>query len=359
MDNIRIPHNGLPQEVTSIPLGQVVILTNPYLGVTAKTIHMMEFILSMAKDYKQSHNINTRTVQYSGLWGCFACKVETENGVQILLSDKDSLIEMLCEFWGLDYEEVCKTIVLKGRYKKIPYGGENHPVRVPMPAYRTPASVFKEEDSRISLAFVQAHSRAEVYGNIRSSIIDNFNNDFGISLDDIIALYKEEEKNRRTYNLDIHIVPKDDYERGKKVIKIKDCVLKLIDNFGVEYVFDPPVKSKAIYLTFILFPKGLRIKEIAGNKAFYDVFKKIYLQLPYSSKKYLPKNFDNLSNTESIEYTLFLQQLGYIRDAIMDVTNDNSAREKFAVEGNSDLPFGVSGASDEIIEKVKKVFDLK
>jgi len=359
MDNIRIPHNGLPQEVTSIPMGQVVILTNPYLGVTAKTIHMMEFILSMAKDYKQSHNINTRTVQYSGLWGCFACKVETDKGVQILLSDKDSLIEMLCEFWGLDYEEVCKTIVLKGRYKIIPYGGENHPVRVSMPAFKTPAPVAKKDDSRISLNFLQAHSRAEVYGNIRSSIIDNFNYNYGISLDDIITIYKEEEKNRKTYTLDIHIERKEVYVKAKPVMKIKDCEFRLYDNFGKEYVFDPPVKSKAIYLTFIMFPGGLSIKQVSGNKRFYQIFKEIFLQLPYSSMTNLPKNFNGLSNTESTPYTLFLQQLGYIRDAIMDATNDNSARELFAVEGNAELPFKVAGATDEIREKIKKEFDLK
>ena len=45
MSTIKIPHNGLPQEIANIPFGQVIVLTDPYLGITAKTINMMEFIL--------------------------------------------------------------------------------------------------------------------------------------------------------------------------------------------------------------------------------------------------------------------------------------------------------------------------
>ena len=357
MSTIKIPHNGLPQEIANIPFGQVIVLTNPYLGITAKTIHMMEFILSFARDYGKSHIVNARLVQYSGLWDCFVCKVKTEKGVQVLVADKDSLIEMLCEFWELDYLSVCGSYVIPDRYKSYTLGGKNHPVRVPLTPPTVPA--YPDKDKTISLGFLQAHSRAEAYGNLKSSIIDNFNYGFGITLDEVINLYKEVEQNRKTYTLDIHIERKEVYEKGKPVNKIKDYDFILTDNHGVEYHYSPSVQPTAIYLTFMLYSAGLRIKQVAGNQEFYDTFKKIYLQLPYSSKSKLPKNFDNVGNTESDQYTLFLQKLGDIRDAIMDATNDNSAREKFAVEGNSELPFRVKGATDELRAKIKKEFGLK
>ena len=359
MSTIRIPQNGLPQEVTSVPFGQVVVLTNPYLGITAKNIQMMEFILSMAKQYGQNHNVNARPVQYSGLWDCFVCKVETDKGAQILVSDKDSLIEMLCEFWGLDYSSVCDSYVIPDRYKKVTYGGESHPVRVSFSPSIKPVPSVKVKDETIRLNFLQAHTRDEAYGNIRSVIIDNLNYGFGITLDEIIALYKEEEQNRRTYTLDIRIEKKDVFEKGKPVKKIKSYDFILTDNKGREYHYSPPVQSTAIYLTFVLFDEGLRIKEISGNKEFYDTFKKIYLKLPYSSKSNLPKDFDKLSDTESNQYTLFLQKLGDIRDAIFDATNDNSARELYAVEGNASIPFRVAGATAELKEKVKREFGIK
>ena len=357
MSTIKIPHNGLPQEITSIPFGQVFVLTSPFLGITAKTIHMMEFVLSFAKDYGQSHNVNARSVQYSGLWDCSVCKVKTDKGVQLLISDKESLIEMLCEFWSLDYRSVCDSYVIPDRYKSYTLGGETHPVKVTISTPIKPA--HSDKDDTIRLNFLQAHSRAEAYGNLKSTIIDNLNYGFGITLDEIIAVYKEEEQNRKTYTLDIHFEYKEVYEKGKPVNKIKDYSFILTDNKGVEYHYSPSVQPTAIYLTFMLFPAGLRIKQIAGNSEFYDTFKKIYLQLPYSSKSCLPKDFDNLSDTESNQYTLFLQKLGDIRDAIMDATNDNSAREKFAVEGNGDIPFRVAGATVELRAKIKEEFDLK
>lgn len=359
MNKINIPQNGLPQELINIPLGQIFTLTNHYLGITSKTIQMMEFILSMAKQYGQDHIINTLPVDYSGLWDCFICKVKNDKGVQILISDKDSLIEMLCEFWGLDYDDVCKSIVIKDRYKKVTYGGGSHPVRVTLSPEKKATNRVKGEDSFISLNFLQATSREEAYGNIRSTIIDNFNYGFGITLNEIIELYKTEEKNRKIYNLYIHIIPKDVYEKGKPVQKIKSCELYLIDNFGEKYPIPLSAMPMALYLTFLIYKERLRIKEISGNKEFYNIFKTIYLQIPYSSKSYLPKNFDKLCDTGSSQYTLFLQKIGEIRDSIMDATNDNSARTNFAVEGNASTPFGIAGATDEHRVLVKKKFGVK
>ena len=360
METIHIPQNGLPKELTSIPFGQVFILTNPYLGITSKTVQLIQFILSMAKDYGQNHIVNTLPMDYSGLWNCFACKVEADNGAQILLSDKDSLVEMLCEFWGLDYSTVSKSYVMSGRYKKsVPLGGDSHPVRVKLPSPKTTTPVVKGESPAIGLHFLQASSREQAFGDIRSTLIDNFNYGFGITLDEIIELYKTEEKNRKTYTLDIQIDKKEVYEKGKPVQKIKSCELCLIDNLGEPHPFHVPVQSKAIYLTFLLFEDGFWIKEIAGNKGFYNAFKTIYLQLPYSSKASLPKNFDNLKRIGSDQYVYFLQKIGDIRDAIMDATNDNSARRQFAVEGNADTPFCVAGATDEHRAKVRREFGLK
>lgn len=358
MSTIKIPHNGLPQEIANIPFGQVIVLTNPEQGITSNTTQQILAVISIAGKLNQSHIVYALPVQYSGLWGCYICKVKTEEGVQVLVSDRESVLEMLCEFWGLDFNEVSKSIKLSDRYERYVFlGGESHPVRVPLTSPTVPA--YSDKDETISLGFLQAHSRAEAYGNLKSSIIDNFNYGFGITLDEVINLYKEVEQNRKTYTLDIHIERKEVYEKAKPVMKIKSIDFILTDNNGVEYHYSPSVQPTAIYLTFMLYSAGLRIKQVADNQEFYDTFKKIYLQLPYSSKSSLPKNFDNVSNTESNQYTLFLQKLGDIRDAIMDATNDNSAREMFAVEGNSELPFRVKGATDELRTKIKKEFGLK
>lgn len=116
MNTANSPKNGLPKELNNIPLGQVFVLTNPYLGITPGDILTMQFIFSMARQYGQYHIVNTMPVEYSGLWNCRICKVQTMQGVQLLVADNGSLVEMLCEFWGLDYDTVRKDIKLPTRY---------------------------------------------------------------------------------------------------------------------------------------------------------------------------------------------------------------------------------------------------
>ena len=118
MSTIKIPHNGLPQEIANIPFGQVIVLTNPEQGITSNTTQQILAVISIAGKLGQSHIVYALPVQYSGLWGCYICKVKTEDGVQVLVSDRESVLEMLCEFWGLDFNEVSKSIKLSDRYER-------------------------------------------------------------------------------------------------------------------------------------------------------------------------------------------------------------------------------------------------
>ena len=133
MDKITLPPNGLPQEVTNIPFGQVFVLTDPSQGITSTSAQQIQAIISIAGKLKQTHIVYAIPVQHSGLWGCFCCKVQKGKRVEILLSQKDSILEMLCEFWGLDYTEVNKTIDISKRYQgHVTRSGDSHPVRVPV-----------------------------------------------------------------------------------------------------------------------------------------------------------------------------------------------------------------------------------
>ena len=193
----------------NIPFGQIFILTNPQVGITSKTTHMMGFILSMARQYNKGHILHTLPVDDPKLWDCFICKVKTEDGDQILVSDKDSLVEMLCEFWGLDYDEVCKGIVIPKRNKTITCGGDNHPVRVSLKPAGKLVPEMERKDGTISLGFLQEHSRERTLLDIRSTFKDNFNFGLGISPEEILTIYEEEKAAIKTYRLDIQVKWKD------------------------------------------------------------------------------------------------------------------------------------------------------
>ena len=360
MNTIKIPQNGLPQALTSIPFGQILILINPSVGILSKNVLLMQFIYSMARDYgHQSYIINSLPVDCPELWDCAICKIKSKEGIQILISDMDSIVEMLCEFWGLDYDEVSKGYVVADRYKKyVSIGGISHPVRVPLKP--TIEEGVGAESGVTTIQLLQVHSRDNTLGDIRSTFRDNFNFGLGISLDEIIALYKDEEKNRKSYRLNIKVNWKE-YEElvpGRGMVKkkkMKACDLSLIDNLGnPPYSFELEAMAKAIYLTYLFFPDGIAYTQISSSDEFYNIFKQIYRKLPRA--KACPRKFD-FDNKEDLD--TFTNYISRIRKAILKETNDTYAVEQFAVEGWRKDNYGIAGASDENRDVVRKEFGIK
>ena len=342
----------------NIPFGQIFILTNPQVGITSKTTHMMGFILSMARQYNKGHILHTLPVDDPKLWDCFICKVKTEDGDQILVSDKDSLVEMLCEFWGLDYDEVCKGIVIPKRNKTITCGGDNHPVRVSLKPAGKPVPEMERKDGTISLGFLQEHSRERTLLDIRSTFKDNFNFGLGISPEEILTIYEEEKAAIKTYRLDIQVKWKDvkEYKHPKWVIhkKMTACDLSLIDNMGNSYPFKLEAMAKAIYLTYLFFEDGIAYTQISSSDEFYNIFEKIYNKLPRVKSD--PRRF-NLEDKDDLD--TFTNYISRIRKAILNATNDTYAVEQFAVEGWRKDNYGIAGATDENRDVVRKEFRIK
>lgn len=360
MSTIKIPQNGLPQGLTNIPFGQVFVLTDPSQGITSTTTQKIGAVISIAGSLGQSHIVYALPVDDPNLWDCFICKVKTEEGIQVLVSDKDSLLEMLCEFWGLDYNEVCKSFVFKKRYQgKISLGGESHPIRIPVPA-SNPGCTLKENDDRITLQNITDHSREKTISDIRSTFKDNFSYGWDITPEDVLKIFEEEKAATKTYRLDIQVVWKEVIEKAKPIKKIKSCDISLIDNEGNKYPLKMKAQSKAIYLTFILYKEGLRIQDVSGNKEFYKQFSKIFDQMPRALGKPASFVFFDKEDKYTKEYGFFNDKLNNIRKAILNATDNNEfLRERFAVEGKMSYPYKVAGATDEHRALIRKEFGLK
>ena len=329
--------SNIPQELTNIPFGQIFILTDPKVGITAKTIKYIEFIHSLAGEKKLNqkiHIVNSFPVDSSDLWNCFLCKVKTEEGVQILVSDKDSLVEMLCEFWGLDYKEVIKIPdLIPGWHKNnngVTIGGESHPERVSLKPAGKPVPEMERKDGTISLGFLQEHSRERTLLDIRSTFKDNFNFGLGITPEEILTIYEEEKAAIKTYRLDIQVKWKDvkEYKHPKWVIhkKMTACDLSLIDNMGNPYPFKLEAMAKAMK----------------------------YNKLPRVKSD--PRRF-NLEDKDDLD--TFTNYISRIRKAILNATNDTYAVEQFAVEGWRKDNYGIAGATDENRDVVRKEFRIK
>jgi hypothetical protein len=356
MSTIKIPHNGLPQEIANIPFGQVIVLTDPNQGITSKTIKTVEFIHSVARKLNQKrHIVNSLPVDAADLWGCVICKVKTDDGVQILVSDWNSLLEMLCVFWELDYEEVCKIPdIIPGwhkTHKGVKIGGESHPVRVPVPA-RMP-EMERLEDHSILLQCITVHTKEGEMAKIEDILEDALLHKLDISALDLITLLdKVSKKERKTYELDINIIPGDEgWDKDMIVFgPRRTCEITITDDSGIKHKKKLPAQTAALYLTFILFKDGIKIADLKTNNEFYNLFIHICKRLKSINK--LPDQKTLWKNAN--------RKRGEIKKAISDVTNDNKNAEMlFGIEGEEGKEFRVAGATDELREKIKKGFDIE
>lgn len=335
---------SLPKELINIPPGQVFILTNPNVGITSKNIFMMQFIFSMARQYDKKHIVKEKPVDISGLWNCCICKI---NGDLLLIADKDSLVEMLCKLWGLNYEDVCKTIIIPFRNKDITCGGDSHPIELQLKPSKKTESIVMSGDNSLTLNCIVNTSRERIMDIFQGGFQEMLSHNIDIPMEDIIALYDKVKNTRKTYRLDIH-VERDVDAKGRPAEKVRCCEISLVDNTGVRYPLKMETMWVSLYLTYILFKDGKAVMDI-GDSDFYDIFHKIQAQLPRGYKKFTP---DGL-----IENAKF--NLSKIRKAILNATNDIYAKEQFAIDGYSGDVYKVAGATDDDRTLIKEAFGLE
>ena len=343
--------SNIPQELTNIPFGQIFILTDPHRGITSTKVQQIGAIISIAGNLGQSHIVYALPVDDSELWDCFICKVKTDKGVQILISDKDSLVEMLCEFWGLDYTEACKSLVLGKRYKNIPYGGKSHPIRVSVTTRKT-GKTTETGDHTTRLQAITVHTKEGELKRIEDALEESFINGIDISMIDLATLWeKVSKKKREAYQLDIQITPGEEgWSKGGSWVTRNTCDIWIIDEAGKGHPLKMQAQTKALYLTFILFKDGIKLADLKTNKEFYEIYKAICERLKYINN--IPDMTTLFRNAN--------RKRAEIKTAIKEVTKDDKKAEMlFAIEGVEGKEFRVEGATDELRDKIRKDFEIE
>lgn len=354
MSTIKIPQNGLPQEIANIPFGQVFVLTDPEQGITSTIATQIQAIISIAGKLGQAHIVYALPVQNPELWGCFICKVKTEEGAQILISDKDSLLEMLCEFWGLDYKEVSKSIELSQRYERyVAIGGESHPVSLPATIARKPAKEKTENYSTL-LQCTQVYTKEGQLAKIEESLEESFVHKVDITFSDIVSILERvKARERKTYKLFIKI-EKGEENEGKNGVwdSRRTCNIWLVDNAGKEYPIKMEAQWIAVYLTFILFNdgNGIKLSDIKTNDEFYNIFKYICERL---------RSINSIPDKAGLEKEVRGKR-SKIKGSIKKSTNgDIYAMEQFAIEGDPGDVNKVAGSTDDHRAYIKEMFGIK
>ena len=128
---------------------------------------------------------------------------------------------------------------------------------------------------------------------------------------------------------------------------------------GEEYKLDLTAGEKAVYLTFMLYKDGIRIKETAES-SFRSITQKIYNQLPDDNK--CEKTAGGILDTGDVIYDVYEKTLrgtiSTIRAEIADRIANPLIAQDFAIEGFKDKEFGISNSTPELRAQIKQAFGL-
>ena len=128
---------------------------------------------------------------------------------------------------------------------------------------------------------------------------------------------------------------------------------------GEEYKLDLTAGEKAVYLTFMLYEDGIRIKETAES-SFRSITQKIYNQLPDDNK--CEKTAGGILDTGDVIYEIYEKTLrgdiSNIRAEIDDKIANPLIAQDFAIDGFKDKEFGISFSTPELRAQIKQAFDL-
>lgn len=128
---------------------------------------------------------------------------------------------------------------------------------------------------------------------------------------------------------------------------------------GEDYKLDLTAGEKAVYLTFMLYKDGIRIKETAES-SFRSITQKIYNQLPDDNK--CEKTAGGILDPGDVIYDVYEKTLrgvlSTIRTEIADKIANPLIAQDFAIEGFKDKEFGISNSTPELRAQIKQAFDL-
>ena len=128
---------------------------------------------------------------------------------------------------------------------------------------------------------------------------------------------------------------------------------------GEDYKLDLTAGEKAVYLTFMLYEDGIRIKETAES-SFRSITQKIYNQLPDDNK--CEKTAGGILDTGDVIYDVYEKTLrgdiSNIRAEIADQITNPLIAQDFAIEGFKDKEFGISNSTPELRAQIKQAFGL-
>ena len=204
--------NGLPKELEQLQEGQIYMFPCVEDGLTEKNVLISQYISAVSgKLIKESKSKKKKPVVFAiptskqALWNHIVCKLDTPSGLIIEIADTGSLLEMLYDYFGLDYTKPY-NLNISDRHKITP--AEYHPQKFTL--HDIPSCSTEDESSdynSTSIDFItnKKKTREDINKNILSAFYDaEYNREkFGVeySLEELVREFNTQKN--KTYRLEI------------------------------------------------------------------------------------------------------------------------------------------------------------
>lgn len=359
----------IPDELYDISPGQIVLFV-PEDGITLSSIGHMAFFNYLVEDILvkrlklKEAKLSIVTTGNSLLIDCFAERTQDAigNPYKVIVSPERYCGGLIAEYFGIGKEVLTTEAGLPNEYFfEDPIILYLDPRNRPVKKMCTSCPYLDNGDGSFNTELLQARpapgSKEEkrlikkeedkLYALLRECYV----------LDLPLDIDKVKMKFDAAVNSDIdyQLIIKGGFHRDGRRIICDFCDIFVADD--EKHKLDLTAIEKAVYLTFLLYPQGIRIKETFWG--FRETCMKIYGALPFDERCEKTVGLRNDPNALPDVYEKTLRgYLSTIRTEVAKKVSNPKTAIEFAIEGYKDLEFGVSRSTPEIRAQIKDYFGV-
>lgn len=360
--------NNVPAELYDIEPGQIVVFV-PDNGIdfkTAQRVNDLLFFLNCCYiDNTKVRIVETYNEDY--LIGNLACrnKEEITAPYKVAVGSWDTLVGLVAEYTGQEVDEILDKVSKANFSINIPLS-KDHPTIISINPKKNPTtqsgSIIDEVSDSGTMEMLRdrpdkGSPKEKNFIKAQEDKIIKVLRDcslFDITLDlaGLNKRFKESLKSKIDHKIILDI-------QTKKAGSLSFCTTcDIYVGEGKEYLLPLTAIEKAVYLAFLSYEKGIRIRDTSGD--FRNMTRKIYIGLPAEEK--CETTAGSILDTSPVDPKVYEKTLrGNMSDIARKlnnvIVNPKTALE-FAIDGHKGEEFRVVRTTPELRAQIKNAFDL-
>ena len=383
MDIAKIKNNlrfATPTELYDIAPGQVVYFVSKD-GLKQRELYILAELLRYFRQLHKDNDIKLSIVPTDNelLIGTFAGRNPEEIDIpyKVVVSTWDTVAGFASQYFGEDIQKVVESVPSAGVASRLSISADNLPVVITLNPEDCPVKKTQPTSlpAQFSCPFINGDNggfgmgmkiaKPEPGSKAEKALKTRMERKLEKVLRDCAILDIELDVDRIKQKVINSLKSTIEYKLALNIKTIKEDSLSfctVCDIYvaeGEEYKLDLTAGEKAVYLTFMLYEDGIRIKETAES-SFRSITQKIYNQLPDDNK--CEKTAGGILDTGDVIYEIYEKTLrgdiSNIRAEIDDKIANPLIAQDFAIEGFKNKEFGISNSTPELRAQIKQAFGL-